>query len=105
MTGDPAVRFHVADAVVVRVARLRAARVPGVVAVRPGTTATVHGADAEVRLGIVTSMGHNVRDVAQEVQRAVAAELAAYAGLAAVVAVTVTDVVAAETTGDRPGAG
>jgi uncharacterized alkaline shock family protein YloU len=88
----PPVRFHVADAVVTRVARRRARQVPGVVDVRHGATATVAGGGAEVALGIVTRLGHNCRDLAQAVQREVAAELAAYAGLTAVVAVTVEDV-------------
>lgn len=87
----PPVEFHVADAVVAKVARLRARQVPGVVSLRHGA-GTVADDTARVDLTVVTRLGHNVRDVVQATQREVAAEVAAYTGLAAVVAVTVADV-------------
>ena len=90
--GTPPVRFHVADAAVARVAQRRAEQVPGVVALRRGATAAVQDGTAEVRLAVVTRIGHNARDLAQAVQREVAAELAAYTGLRAVVAVTVAEI-------------
>ncbi|HYH31548.1 MAG TPA: Asp23/Gls24 family envelope stress response protein [Pseudonocardia sp.] len=110
------VRMHVGDAVVARVAAHHARRVPGVVALRAdlaqallgvagavlgqdrswlpadGVTATVHGASAEVTVTIVTRLGHNCRDLAQAVQRDVAAGVRAYTGLDALVTVTVADV-------------
>jgi uncharacterized alkaline shock family protein YloU len=112
----PPVRLHVADAVVARVAALRARRVPGVVALRAdlaqallgmagsvlgqdrarlpadGVSAAVHGRSAEVSVTVVTRLGHNCRDLAQAVQREVADEVSAYTGLDAVVTVTVADV-------------
>jgi uncharacterized alkaline shock family protein YloU len=110
------VRMHVGDAVVARVAAHHARRVPGVVALRAdlaqallgvagavlgqdrswlpadGVTATVHGASAEVTVTIVTRLGHKCRDLAQAVQRDVAAGVRAYTGLDALVTVTVADV-------------
>lgn len=87
----PPVEFHVADAVVAKVARLRARQVPGVVSLRHAA-GTVAGDTARVDLTVVTRLGHNVRDLAQAVQREVAAELATYAGVDAVVTVTMADV-------------
>jgi uncharacterized alkaline shock family protein YloU len=93
VNGLPPVRFHVADAVVARVAELRARQVPGVVALRPGGTgAAVHGDSADVTVAVVTRLGHNCRDLAQAVQREVAAEVARFTGLATVVAVTIVEI-------------
>jgi uncharacterized alkaline shock family protein YloU len=87
------VRFHVAGAVVARVAERRARAVPGVVALRPGGTgAAVDGDSAEVSVAVVTRLGHNCRDLAQAVQREVAAELASYTGLSTVVTVTIVEI-------------
>jgi uncharacterized alkaline shock family protein YloU len=112
----PDVRMHVGDAVVARVAAHRARQVPGVVALRPdlgqsllgfagavlgqdrswlpadGVTATVHDGCADVTVTIVTRLGHNCRDLAQTVQREVAAAVRDYTGLDVVVTVTVADV-------------
>lgn len=111
------VRLHVGDIAVARIAQLRARTVPGVVALqadlaqallgiagnvlgnerlRPptdGVRASV-GADGtvEVALTVVTRLGHNCRDLAQAVQREVAAEIAVHTGLTAAVTVTVSDV-------------
>lgn len=118
MNEPPAVRVHIGDAVVARVAARRARRVPGVVALRAdlaqallgiagsvlgdrgdrerlsadGVNAVVHGGSAEVSVTIVTRLGHNCRDVAQAVQREVAAEVSTYTGLDVLVRVTVADV-------------
>ncbi|WP_214369253.1 Asp23/Gls24 family envelope stress response protein [Pseudonocardia sp. H11422] len=117
MTGAEAeVRFHVGDAVVARVAAQCACRIPGVVGlqadlaqallglagsvlgpdrVRPttdGVTAVVHGDRTEVTLTVITRLGHNCRDLARAVQQEVAAAVAAYTGLDAVVQVTIADV-------------
>jgi uncharacterized alkaline shock family protein YloU len=112
----PTVRMHVGDAVVARVAAHSARRVPGVVALRAdlaqtllgiagtvlgqdrswlprdGVTAAVHGHAAEVSVTIATRLGHNCRDLAQVVQREVAAAVHAYTGLDTQVTVTVADV-------------
>lgn len=114
----PPVRLHVGDAVVARVAAHRARRVPGVVALRAdltqallglagsvlhpdrppgalptdGVHAAVHDGLAEVSITLATRLGHNCRDLAQAVQREVAAEVAAYTGLDVVVRVTVAEV-------------
>lgn len=110
------VRLRVGDVAVARIAAQRARRVAGVVALRPdlarvlrtaagsmlghapgalptdGVTASVHGGVAEVSVTVVTRLGHNCRDLTQEVQRAVAVEVATFTGLAAVVRVTVVEV-------------
>lgn len=114
----PAVRVHVGDAVVARVAAHRARRVPGVVALRAdltqallglagswldrdrdrgslpadGVHASVDGAAAEVTITLAIRLGSNCRDVAQAVQREVAAEVGAYTGLDVVVTVVVAEV-------------
>ena len=46
----------------------------------------------QVALTVVTRLGHNCRDLAQAVQRAVAAEIAGYTGLVATVTVTIAEV-------------
>jgi uncharacterized alkaline shock family protein YloU len=118
VTGSPPVRLHVGDAVVARVAAHRARRVPGVVALRAdltqallglagsvlhpdrdrgalpadGVHAAVHEGTAEVSITLATRLGHNCRDLAQAVQREVAAEVAAYTGLDVIVRVTVAEV-------------
>ncbi|MEJ3652764.1 hypothetical protein WEH80_07245 [Actinomycetes bacterium KLBMP 9759] len=90
---DPAVRLHVAAPAVASVAAHRARLVPGVVALRPGGVgATVRGGAADVTLTLVTRLGHNCRDLALAVQREVTTEIAAVTGLAAVVNVTIADV-------------
>ncbi len=113
----PPVRLHVGDAAAAWLAAAAARTVPGVVDLRPdlaqalvgvagavlgsdrvrafataGVTAAVTGGTVEVAVTVVTRIGANCRDVAEAVQRAVAAELAAQAGLAARVTVTVADV-------------
>jgi uncharacterized alkaline shock family protein YloU len=113
---DPPVRIRVADAVVARVAAHSARRVPGVVALRTniaqallgiagavlgqdrswlpadGVHAVVDGGSAEVSVTIVTRLGHNCRDLAQAMQRDVAAEVGVYTGLEVLVTVTIADV-------------
>lgn len=118
---NPPVRFHVADTVVAQVAARRARAVPGVVALRAdlaqallgvadsvlagsgwgqgrsrlppdGVSAAVEGGVAEVSVTLVTRLGHNCRDLAQAVQREVAAEVAGYTGLQVLVRVTIADV-------------
>jgi uncharacterized alkaline shock family protein YloU len=113
---DPGVRVHIGDAVVARVAAQRARKVPGVVALRAdlaqallgfadtllhtrggalptdGVHASVHGTSADVSITLATRLGHNCRDVAQAVQREVAAEVHAYTGLDVTVRVTVAEV-------------
>ncbi|MFR9804685.1 Asp23/Gls24 family envelope stress response protein [Pseudonocardia sp. RS010] len=114
----PPVRLTVGDAVVARIAAAAAREVPGVVALRPdlgqtllglagsllgdrfadgalsaaGASASVDGGRAEVALTLVTTLGHNTRDLCTAVQRAVAARVRAGTGLDAVVTVTVADV-------------
>jgi uncharacterized alkaline shock family protein YloU len=116
MSGPGEVRMHVGDAVVARVAARKARQVPGVVALRAdlaqallgvagavlgqdrswlpadGVTAVVQGGSADVKVTVVTRLGHNCRDLAQAVQQEVAAEVRAYTGLDALVTVTVADV-------------
>jgi uncharacterized alkaline shock family protein YloU len=101
---------------VARIAAARAARVPGVLALRAdltqallgvaasvlgqdrsrlpveGVHAVVRGPAAEITVTVATRLGHNCRDLAQAVQREVAAEVAAHTGLAATVRVTIVDV-------------
>jgi uncharacterized alkaline shock family protein YloU len=113
---EPRVRMHVGDAVVARVAARRARQVPGVVALRAdlaqallgfaggvlgqdrsalpadGVTAAVHGGSADVNVTIVTRLGHNCRDLAQAVQREVAAAVRDYTGLHVRVSVTIAQV-------------
>lgn len=109
-------RLHVGDSAVARIAAQRAALVPGVVALRAdlaqallwvassvlgpdrtrpptdGVNAVVHDDAAEVSITIATRLGHNCRDLAQTVQREVAAEVAAQTGLEVTVRVTIVDV-------------
>lgn len=117
MTGPAGgVRVHVGDVVVARVAAASARGVPGVVALRAdlaqallglagsmlgherdplpfdGVGAAVHAGVAEVSVTVVTRLGRNCRDLAQAVQRAVSADVAAYTGLDVLVTVTVADV-------------
>ncbi|MCW2716255.1 Asp23/Gls24 family envelope stress response protein [Pseudonocardia sp.] len=115
-TTGSGVRLHVGDSAVARIAAQRAARVPGVVALRAdlaqallgiagtvlgrdrsrlptdGVSAVVRDAAAEVSVTIVTRLGHNCRDLARAVQREVAAEVAEQTGLAVTVRVTIADV-------------
>ncbi|GAA1846993.1 hypothetical protein GCM10009836_28220 [Pseudonocardia ailaonensis] len=112
----PPVRLHVADVVVARIAAAAARAVPGVAALRPdlgqallglagsllgeqggplsaaGAAATVDGDVARISLTLVTTLGHNCRDLAAAVQRAVGAQIRTETGLGAVVTVTVADV-------------
>lgn len=118
MSGGPAVRFHVGDRAVARIAARAARRVPGVVALRPdlqqtllgiagswtapgpvppdlrsdGVVAAVHDGAAEVSVTIETRLGFRCRDLAAAVRRAVADELRATTGLPATVRVTIADV-------------
>jgi uncharacterized alkaline shock family protein YloU len=113
----PPVRVHVSDTAVARVAAHRALAVPGVLALqadlgqampavagsrlgsevrRPhpaGAVAEVGDGTVAVALTVVTGLGHNCRELAQQVQRAVAAEIAGYTGLAATVTVTIAEIV------------
>ncbi len=113
---EPPVRLFVSDSAVARIAAHHAGRVRGVVALHAdltqallaaagsvlgqdrsrlptdGVSAVVDGRTAEISVTIVTRLGHNCRDVAQAVQREVAAEVAAQAGLDARVRVTIVDV-------------
>ena len=57
-----------------------------------GVHAAVQDGAAEVSITLATRLGHNCRDVAQAVQREVAAEVHAYTGLDVVVRVTVAEV-------------
>jgi uncharacterized alkaline shock family protein YloU len=110
------VRLNVGDSAVARIAARRAARVPGVVALRAdlaqtlvgvagsvlgqdrsrlptdGVNAVVRGQEAEVSITIATRLGHNCRDLCRTVQQEVAAEVAAQTGLAVTVRVTIVDV-------------
>lgn len=109
----PPVRLTVGDAAVARIAEHRARRVPGVVALRAdlaqallgvagsvlgrplrteGVQVAVHGCTAQVRVTVVTRLGHNCRDLAHAVQREVAAEVWVLTGLTVEVGVTVADV-------------
>ncbi|MHA6784640.1 Asp23/Gls24 family envelope stress response protein [Pseudonocardia saturnea] len=121
MSDSPPVRLHVGAAVVARVAAHRARRVPGVAALQAdlaqallglagsaishrlghpdhgtlpadGVHAAVQDGTAEVSITLATRLGHNCRDLAQAVQREVAAEVHAYTGLDVVVRVTVAEV-------------
>lgn len=109
------IRLRVGDSAVARIAQ-RAALVPGVVGFRAdltqallgvagsvlgrdrshlptdGVNAVVHGASADVSVTVVTKLGHNCREVAQDVQEQVAAEVATQTGLAVAVTVTIADV-------------
>lgn len=116
MTG-PTVRVHVGDAVVARVAARRARRIPGVVALRAdlsqallglaehilrqnrggalpvdGVHSAVHNDTAEISITLVTRLGYNCRDLAQQVQREVATEVRGYTGLEVTVRVTIAEV-------------
>lgn len=105
--------FHVGDALVARVAAERAAAVPGVAGLRgdlagtllglagsalgrrpptPGVVARVDGRQAAVEVNVVTRIGHNCRDLAQAVQREVAAAVRSRTGLETLVRVTVVEV-------------
>lgn len=110
------VRMRVGGSAVARIAAERARRVPGVVTLRAdlvrvlrtaagsvlghapgalptdGVTASVQGRHADVSVTVVTRLGHNCRDLARDVQRAVGAEVAAYTGLDTTVTVTIAEV-------------
>ena len=113
-----AVRLHVSDLAVARVAARRARAVPGVVLLpgdlqqvllglaagwlphepvpdelrTRGVVATVHGRTAEVRLTVGVRFGEPCVDLAARVQRTVADEIAAVTGLTARVRVTIADI-------------
>ncbi|MCW0214675.1 MAG: Asp23/Gls24 family envelope stress response protein [Pseudonocardia sp.] len=112
----PRTTLHVGDLVVARLAARAARGVPGVAGLRPdltqallgvagtvfgqqrdtlpadGATAVVEGGHADVSLTVLTRLGHNCRDLAAAVQRAVSAEVGAYTGLQVTVRVTIADV-------------
>lgn len=119
MTGpaqDPRMRLRVGDAVVARVAARSARTVPGVVALRAdlgqallgfgrsvlghrevplptdGVGAVVDDDTAEVTITLATRLGFNCRDLAQAVQRQVAADVGAYTGLEVAVRVVIVEV-------------
>lgn len=81
-----AVTLHVADAALASVSGAAAATVPGVVALH------VDVGPPLLRVAIVIRMGHNCRDIAVAVQRAVTHTLAEQIGRTAQVEVTVADV-------------
>lgn len=111
-------QLHVSDTVVARVAAYHACRVPGVRRLRPdlaqsmtsiatrllrphdgehriptdGVTATVEDGRATVSIALVTQWGRNCRDIAEQVQDHVAAEVHSYTGLPTTVSITITDV-------------
>jgi uncharacterized alkaline shock family protein YloU len=113
-----AVRVHVSDLAVARVAARRARAVPGVATLlgdvtqtllglaatwlprypvpdelrTEGVVATVVGGEAEIRVTVGVRLGTPCADLAARVQREVAAEVAATTGLAARVRVTVADI-------------
>lgn len=112
----PPVQIRISDTLVARVAARCALLTPGVVALHAdlgqallGIAGSVWGPDASrpppagasaavgdgtvaVTLTVATRIGHNCRDLAQALQRDVAAEVAAYTGLRAVVTVTIAEV-------------
>jgi uncharacterized alkaline shock family protein YloU len=57
-----------------------------------GVAAEVRDQTVQVALTVVTGLGQNCRDLAQAVQRAVAAEIAGHTGLVATVTVTISEV-------------
>jgi uncharacterized alkaline shock family protein YloU len=81
------VTLHVADAAVASIAAAAARQVPGVVAARADLAAEL------VRVTLAVRLGDNCRDVAEAVQRGVTDALAELAGRAALVEVTVAEVV------------
>ena len=116
------VRLHVGEAAVAAIATAAALRVPGVVALRSdlrsdlpqallgragsvlgrGQGSRRAGVDAvvdddhgttDLRVTIVTRLGHNCRDLANAVQQSVTQAVTAQSGLAARVHVTVAEVV------------
>ena len=114
MTTSPPVRIRISDTAVARVAAHWAQGRSGVLALPAGlgrtvlgfagsvpdaqtlpagASATVRDGSVEVALTLVTRLGHNCRDLAQAVQREVAAEVRAYTGLSAVVSVTIAEIV------------
>lgn len=115
-TPAPQVRLVVGETAAARIAAQAAGRVPGVLGLPPdlgqmllGVAGSVLGHDrsrrptdgvrAEIGVGTVvvsvtvaTTLGHNCRDLAVAVQRAVADEVHAQTGLVATVRVTVAEV-------------
>jgi uncharacterized alkaline shock family protein YloU len=116
VTALPPVRIRIADLAVARLAAHTALRVPGVLGLhadlasavsgaagsllrtdparRPptGARATVADGSAAVALTVVTGSRYNCRELAQAVQREVAAVLAAGTGLDATVTVTIAEI-------------
>ena len=113
---DP-VKLVIGDTAVARIAATSAAGVPGVLGLRAdlgqtllgvassvlrqdrsrrptdGVHAEVHGDSVDVEITLVTTLGHNCRDLAVAVQREVTDGIDALTGLAATVSVTVADVI------------
>lgn len=113
----PAVRVHVSDLAVARIAARRARAVPGVTALygdvaqtllglaahwlphdpvpaelrTDGVVAAVHGADVDVRITLGARFGTPCAELAARVREEVAAEVAQVAGLRARVRVTIAD--------------
>lgn len=112
----PAVRLRIGEAAVARIAGWHAARVPGVWGLRAdlrqvllGVAGDVLGTDrsrrpvdgvqaqvaedtATVAVTVVTTVGHNCRDLAAAVARAVRTGVEQATGLTTTVSVTVADV-------------
>ncbi|RZT87745.1 putative alkaline shock family protein YloU [Pseudonocardia sediminis] len=114
----PPVRYHVGDLAVARIAARRARTVPGVVTLRAdlsqtllglagtwlspdpvpaelraeGVAVAVRGDRADVRVTVVTELGHNCRDLAATVQHEVGAAVRETTGLDADVRVTIADI-------------
>jgi uncharacterized alkaline shock family protein YloU len=107
----PPVRIRICETVVARIAQHCALRTPGVVALHPdlgptllaaarpgpaarppGVIATVTDGSADAALTVVTRLGHSCRDVAQAVQRDVAAAVLDRTGLPTTVTVTIAEI-------------
>lgn len=101
-------RVIFSDAAVARIAAAVAREVPGVESLRPdlsqtllglvgaepvrGATAAVQEGRVEVTLTVVTTLGHNPRDLCAEIQRAVVARVRRETALVATVTVTIADI-------------
>jgi uncharacterized alkaline shock family protein YloU len=96
------------DAAVARIAAAVASGVPGVESLRPdlsqtllglvgaepvrGATAAVHEGEVEITLTVITTLGHNPRDLCADIQRKVAARVQEETALVPRVTVTIADI-------------
>jgi uncharacterized alkaline shock family protein YloU len=101
-------RVSFGDAAVARIAAAVAKEVPGVESLRPdlsqtllglvgaepvrGATAAVQEGRVEITLTVVTTLGHNPRDLCAEIQRAVAARVQRETALVPTVTVTIAEI-------------